>query len=103
MNIGCCIIGIYYIILVIVRLFRPFFGYTKGIIAVLNIRNTTKGYLIASQITSLLIGLIFIAAGILPDQYLLTLCVPLFAILIIGIIVCNKIFLGTIAPLFIHV
>lgn len=78
-----------------IRFFFPYFGISRSLVALLRIRNTTKGYLIAHNINGFFLGIILIVAGIVPEQFKESCCMPLLGIVFISILVCNKIFVGS--------
>lgn len=89
------ILGIIMIVSVGIRLFRPFWGFSKSLVSRLNSRKTTKVFLISHNINGCILGLVLIIAGFLPDYLKICVCMPLLGIVFVIILVCNKIFVGT--------
>ena len=94
-NILLYIEGAALIVPVLIRIFIPFWGFSKSLVARLNSRKTTKGFLISHNINGCMLGTTLIIAGLLPEHLKLCICMPLLGAVFISILICNKIFVGS--------
>lgn len=90
------IVGALIISYVVVRFFYPNFCFSKSLIALLQKRGTKKGFIVAHNINGLLLGATLILTCFLPEHLKLHYCMPLLLIIFLSVLICNKIFVGTI-------
>lgn len=87
--------GLYLFIPAVIQFFVPTFGYSKKLIRFLERRKTLKAFLLSQRLIGLALGCTTIAGGILPDDLIMRICMPLLAIISIIALARNKLLLGT--------
>lgn len=95
MGIYLYVLGGLFVLCSIIRVFYPQFIISKKLLARLDDYGTKKEYLINRKVIEALLGIILIIAGYLPEDEKLPICIPLLIIIFIGVLVNNKIYIGS--------